>query len=764
MLRAVLTGNVTFQSLKPLDLSKCTKQQIEDYFVNSYELNESIFTGFKDESVFYKRPDNLRLPMIFYFGHTAVVYVNKMMIAGMIQERVNFDLETMLETGVDEMTWDDTVNYRMGGGIKWPSLEEVVDYRRTVRNIVLGVIRDTPLELPITKDSPWWALVMGMEHERIHLDTSSVLIRQMPAHLVSKPPGWCYAPNKHGSGVSSNPLIQVEEREVTYGKPENFSSYGWDNEYGQVTCVVPKFEASKYLITNGEFEKFVKAGGYQSEKLWTEEGWKWKTYRQANHPTFWVCDNGCKGGCGGELEAYSPCHFPGSQNGDTDMDHSNGTIQKNGSNGVTVTPEFMYRAMYDVIAMPWDWPVEVNFHEARAFCRWKGPEYRLPVEAEHNVMRGEMECPEFGVKSDPIFGDKLEANLNLKYGSSTPVNMFSASSLGFHDLMGNVWEWVEDHFNGLQGFHTHYLYDDFSSPCFDGRHNMMLGGCWVSTGDEASRFARFAFRRHFFQHLGFRIARVVQEKEDKVHLPVRLIKDPVYVLGVGEQDTLITLDQSKLEMDLVPTTNSQYRADTLQMIEGILEMEFGFRKSFPKVLAELSMELVQLYDCRTKSVAWFGSGSGCGPIELVDKFEKILAVDYSGRCIDTAKKLVAGGSVTYRGRDGERQPIIIDRSNQDLSSIDFQQLTWACNEIGIHDLCIMTFFNRVMHPKAWLTRLWELVHKNGIFVLAAPEGEWDEEKLTPYLHTKLKCVESRQMAFETVTGRTNTMVTVWQHK
>lgn len=46
--------------------------------------------------------------------------------------------------------------------------------------------------------------------------------------------------------------------------------------------------------------------------------------------------------------------------------------------------------MYDVIAMPRDWPVEVNFHEARAFCQWKGPDFRLPVEAEHNVMRGEM--------------------------------------------------------------------------------------------------------------------------------------------------------------------------------------------------------------------------------------------------------------------------------------------------------------------------------------------------------------------------------------
>lgn len=46
-----------------------------------------------------------------------------------------------------------------------------------------------------------------------------------------------------------------------------------------------------------------------------------------------------------------------------------------------------YRAMYDLIEMPWDWPVEVNYHEAKAFCHWKGEEYRLPTEAEYTRMR-----------------------------------------------------------------------------------------------------------------------------------------------------------------------------------------------------------------------------------------------------------------------------------------------------------------------------------------------------------------------------------------
>lgn len=132
----------------------------------------------------------------------------------------------------------------MGGNYQWPSLEEVVNYRRQVKNLILDMIQNTPLELPITMDSPWvckpsficsptnnilyiciwatyirgqplhvnpqismfdlecnfgsqWALLMGMDHERIHVETSSVLIRQLPVAMVTKPDGWVYGPMKY---------------------------------------------------------------------------------------------------------------------------------------------------------------------------------------------------------------------------------------------------------------------------------------------------------------------------------------------------------------------------------------------------------------------------------------------------------------------------------------------------------------------------------------------------------------------------------------
>ena len=59
-------------------------------------------------------------------------------------------------------------NYRMGGKFTWPRLSEVVNYRRNVKAAILKVIEDTPLKLPITKDSPWvsWKIVFVLKIQR----------------------------------------------------------------------------------------------------------------------------------------------------------------------------------------------------------------------------------------------------------------------------------------------------------------------------------------------------------------------------------------------------------------------------------------------------------------------------------------------------------------------------------------------------------------------------------------------------------------------
>ncbi len=49
--------------------------------------------------------------------------------------------------------------------------------------------------------------------------------------------------------------------------------------------------------------------------------------------------------------------------------------------------------LFNAIDMRWDWPVDANYHEARAFAAWRTEQdgaavrYRLITEAEHNLIR-----------------------------------------------------------------------------------------------------------------------------------------------------------------------------------------------------------------------------------------------------------------------------------------------------------------------------------------------------------------------------------------
>jgi len=94
---------------------------------------------------------------------------------------VNPHYEALFAVGVDEMSWDDL----LPDSFNWPTVAEVKAYRDQVREIVVNMIKTQPLKLPIQWDNPWWAVLLGIEHERIHLETSTVLIRQLPLSVCS---------------------------------------------------------------------------------------------------------------------------------------------------------------------------------------------------------------------------------------------------------------------------------------------------------------------------------------------------------------------------------------------------------------------------------------------------------------------------------------------------------------------------------------------------------------------------------------------------
>ena len=151
-----------------------------EYFHDSFTLYESIFECLASDEAFFLRANPLRQPLIFYYGHPAVFFINKLNVANLIHERIDPQLESTLAIGVDEMSWDDLNDQHYD----WPTPDEVKVYRDQTREIVDRFIRECDFSLPIDWKSPMWIVLMGIEHERIHLETSSVLIRELPLEMV----------------------------------------------------------------------------------------------------------------------------------------------------------------------------------------------------------------------------------------------------------------------------------------------------------------------------------------------------------------------------------------------------------------------------------------------------------------------------------------------------------------------------------------------------------------------------------------------------
>lgn len=559
------------------------REQLVAYFKNTWSTYDSLFSLINHDDAYFLRPEPLRHPLIFYFGHTATFYINKLVLGKYIEKRVNGRLEAICAVGVDEMSWDDLNSEHYD----WPSVDEVRDYRKKVYQLVLDLINTMELTLPISQNSLAWVILMGCEHERIHLETSSVIMRMLSLKWLRGAEAW--QPCTLSDDAQENCLIAIEQQTIALGKKPDDKTFGWDNEYGTLAVKVDKFKASKYLVSNQEFMAFVNAEGYQNQQFWCDEGKAWLQYTQAKMPRFWRFDNG----------------------------------------------DYYQRNLLDEIPLPMNWPVEVNFLEAKAFCQWyqnKSEGYiRLPTEAEWNCLRESF--TEVKAKTGNL------SNLELAhYASSCPVNQFQHGE--FFDVVGNVWQWTETPIDGFPGFKVHPLYDDFSTPTFDGKHNLIKGGSWISTGNEALASSRYAFRRHFFQHAGFRYiesdkAEVSQESVNEFEIDENICQQLDCYFG----DNRLAFDD--------------YSGQITRFIKNLLENN----------------------EINTKRLLNLGCSVGRIAFDLSNTFESIDAVDFSARTIQHAVKLQSGSCVRYTS--------IFEGEICDYKEIKLEQVIPHVNKGGI---------------------------------------------------------------------------------
>jgi ergothioneine biosynthesis protein EgtB len=437
--------------------SKDARRDLMERIADARQRTDELFAIVKADSL-YERPIAERHRIIFYIGHLEAFDWNLLSNRVFGVQSIHPEFDRLFAFGIDPV----------GGGLpndqasEWPSIAAVRDYVAEIRKVLddkLGELRadiDAPVADGFSLDT---FLNVAIEHRLMHAETLAYMLHQLPLERKIR--------QAEAASRTFSPVVQesikIPAGPTTLGLKRDSGIFGWDNEFEEQTIDVPAFSMDRYKVTNGQYREFIEARGYQTPELWNDVGasgdadWEWVAGRGISHPAFW---------------------------------------RREGN-------EWLYRTMFEDIALPLDWPVYVSQAEAKAYARWVGK--RLPTEAE-------WQRAAYGTGLNPYpwgeeFPDESRGNFDFARWSPVPVNAFpqGRSSYGIDGMVGNGWEWTGTEFAPLPGFEPFPFYRGYSADFFDGKHFVMKGGSARTAGCMLRSSFRNWFQAHYqFIYTGFR--------------------------------------------------------------------------------------------------------------------------------------------------------------------------------------------------------------------------------------------------------------------
>jgi sulfatase modifying factor 1 len=156
--------------------------------------------------------------------------------------------------------------------------------------------------------------------------------------------------------------------------------------------------------------------------------------------------------------------------------------------------------------------VLIRWEDAVAYCDWLsdrvGQRLRLPTEAEwEKAARGGVEGARYpwGDEIDRSRANYLADGRPKRDSGTRPTGTFQPNGFGLYDVVGNVWEWVEDWYAA-----DYYGLGEPRDPRGprSGSMRIVRGGSWVT---DDPRMLRSAYRHQvppdtYAYSIGFRVA------------------------------------------------------------------------------------------------------------------------------------------------------------------------------------------------------------------------------------------------------------------
>jgi len=338
------------------------------------------------------------------------------------------------------------------GLLSRPTVREVYAYRQYVDNAMIELLSQS--EHPDFHEIQS-RTVLGLNHEQQHQE---LLLTDIKHIFASNPLRPVYK-NKHAI-KKVEPVTSahsdIQWIEINGGvKNIGFTGVGfcYDNETPQHKTYIDNFKLASRPVTNGEYLKFITAGGYQQASLWLSDAWKIINEQQWQAPLYWEINN----------------------------------------------KTWWYMTLSGMQVVDENAPVcHVSYFEAAAYSRWFSQQQkgvRLPTEAEWEIAASTVSVTGHFRESDVLQPQTIQS-LNSKNNSA------------LQQMFGDVWEWTQSAYAAYPGYHaaTGPL-GEYNGKFMSSQIVLRGGSCITPLDHIRTTYRNFFYPHERWQFSGFRLAK-----------------------------------------------------------------------------------------------------------------------------------------------------------------------------------------------------------------------------------------------------------------